>query len=84
MNGVEKDLRDMGLVNWKTKAQERDGWRKYFRAGQDPQRFVVPVIMMIIATDCGLEGWGSLPGRSKRVFSSSQRQDRLCGPSSRL
>jgi hypothetical protein len=31
INGVDKNLRDMGLVNWKTKAQERDGWRKYFR-----------------------------------------------------
>jgi hypothetical protein len=29
MDGVEKDLR-------KTKAREQDGWRKFFRAGQDP------------------------------------------------
>jgi hypothetical protein len=28
MDGVERDLRNMGVVNWKTKAQERDGWRK--------------------------------------------------------
>jgi hypothetical protein len=29
MDGVEKDLRNLGVVNWKTKAQERDGWRKF-------------------------------------------------------
>jgi hypothetical protein len=29
MEGVEKDLRNLGVVNWKTKAQERDGWRKF-------------------------------------------------------
>jgi hypothetical protein len=27
--GVEKDLSNLGVVNWKTKAQERDGWRKF-------------------------------------------------------
>jgi hypothetical protein len=27
MDDVEKDLRNLGVVNWKTKAQERDGWR---------------------------------------------------------
>jgi hypothetical protein len=29
MDGVEKDLRYLGVVNWKTKAQERDGWSKF-------------------------------------------------------
>jgi hypothetical protein len=29
MNGVEKDLRNLGIVSWKTKAQEQDGWRKF-------------------------------------------------------
>jgi hypothetical protein len=29
MDGVEKDLRNLGVVNWKTKAQEQDGWRKF-------------------------------------------------------
>jgi hypothetical protein len=29
MNGVEKDLGNLGVVNWKTKAQEQDGWRKF-------------------------------------------------------
>jgi hypothetical protein len=29
MDGVEKDLRNLSVVNWKTKAQERDGWRKF-------------------------------------------------------
>jgi hypothetical protein len=28
MDDVEKDLRYLGVVNLKTKAQERDGWRK--------------------------------------------------------
>jgi hypothetical protein len=26
-DGVEKDLMNLGVVNWKTKTQERDGWR---------------------------------------------------------
>jgi hypothetical protein len=29
MDGVEKDLRNLGVVNWKTKAQEREGWREF-------------------------------------------------------
>jgi hypothetical protein len=29
IDGVEKDLRSSGVVNWKAKAQERDGWRKF-------------------------------------------------------
>jgi hypothetical protein len=29
MDGVETDLRNLGVVNWRTKAQERDGWRKF-------------------------------------------------------
>jgi hypothetical protein len=29
MDGVEKDLRNLGVVKWKTKAQEWDGWRKF-------------------------------------------------------
>jgi hypothetical protein len=29
MDGVEKDTRNLGVVNWKTKAQERDGWRNF-------------------------------------------------------
>jgi hypothetical protein len=28
MDGAE-DLRNLSVVNWKTKAQERDGWRKF-------------------------------------------------------
>jgi hypothetical protein len=27
-DGVQKDLRNLGVVNLKTKAQERDGWRQ--------------------------------------------------------
>jgi hypothetical protein len=26
---VEKDLRNLVVGNWKTKAQERDGWSKF-------------------------------------------------------
>jgi hypothetical protein len=29
MDGVEKGLRNLGVVNWKTKARERDGWRSF-------------------------------------------------------
>jgi hypothetical protein len=29
MDGVEKDLRNLYVVNWKTKALEQDGWRKF-------------------------------------------------------
>jgi hypothetical protein len=29
MGIVEKDLRNLGVVYWKTKAQERDGWKKF-------------------------------------------------------
>jgi hypothetical protein len=28
MDGVE-DLRNLSVVNWKTKAQEWDGWKKF-------------------------------------------------------
>jgi hypothetical protein len=28
-DGVEKDLRNLGVVNWTAKVQERDGWRKF-------------------------------------------------------
>jgi hypothetical protein len=30
MVGVEKDLRKLGVLNWKTKVKERDGWRESF------------------------------------------------------
>jgi hypothetical protein len=26
--GVERDLRSLGVVNWKAKGQERDGWSR--------------------------------------------------------
>jgi hypothetical protein len=29
MDGVEKDLRKLGVVDWKTKVQKQDGWRKF-------------------------------------------------------
>jgi hypothetical protein len=34
MDGVKKVLRNLGVVIWKTKAQERDGWRKIFEQGK--------------------------------------------------
>jgi hypothetical protein len=40
MGGVEKDLRNLGGVNWKTGT--RAGWlEKVFRAGHGPERLVV-------------------------------------------
>jgi hypothetical protein len=29
IDGVEKDLRSFGVVNWKAKTQDRDGWRNF-------------------------------------------------------
>jgi hypothetical protein len=29
MDGVERDLRNLDVVNWKTKAQEQNGWRQF-------------------------------------------------------
>jgi hypothetical protein len=37
-----------------------------------------------IATDYGLDSWGSIPGRDKRFFSTPQHTDRPWGPSSFL
>jgi hypothetical protein len=42
------------------------------------------VISVGVATGYGLDGRGSIPGRSKRHFSSPQRPDRLWGPPSLL
>jgi hypothetical protein len=39
----------------------------------------LPYILVGIATGYGLDGQGSIPGRCKRFFSSSQRPDRLWG-----
>jgi hypothetical protein len=35
MGGVEKDLRNLGVVNWKTKAQERDGRRMFLEQAKN-------------------------------------------------
>jgi hypothetical protein len=44
LDDVEKDLRNLRGVNWKTKVQA-EGWlEKVFRAGQDPQRAAVSII----------------------------------------
>jgi hypothetical protein len=37
-----------------------------------------------VAMDCGLHGWGSIPGRGKEFFLIPQRPIRPCGPSSLL
>jgi hypothetical protein len=37
MDGVEKDLRNLNVVNWKTKAQERNGWRKFLEQAKTPK-----------------------------------------------
>jgi hypothetical protein len=29
MGGVEKNFRNLGVDNWKTRAQERNDWRKF-------------------------------------------------------
>jgi hypothetical protein len=44
---VWRRMRHLGVVNWKIKAQAGDGWRKFLRVGQDPQRVVVPIIIII-------------------------------------
>jgi hypothetical protein len=28
MDGVEKDLTNVGVLNWRVKGREKDGWRK--------------------------------------------------------
>jgi hypothetical protein len=41
MEGVEKDLRNLGVG---------EGWlEKVFRAGQDPQRVLMPIIILNIS-----------------------------------
>jgi hypothetical protein len=45
---VEKDLRNSGVSQ---KQRHKNVWlEKMFRVGQDPQRIVVPVILIIIIT----------------------------------
>jgi hypothetical protein len=36
-DGVEKDLRNLGMINWKTKAGEREGWRKFLEQAKTHQ-----------------------------------------------
>jgi hypothetical protein len=45
MDGVE-DLRNLVVVNWKTKAHER--LERVFTVGQDPQRVIAQIIIIII------------------------------------
>jgi hypothetical protein len=47
VDGMEKGLRNLGVVNWKKGT--RTGWlEKFFRAGQDTKRVVVLLIIIII------------------------------------
>jgi hypothetical protein len=39
MDGVEKDLRNLGVFNRKTKAQEWDGWRKFLEQAKTHKGF---------------------------------------------
>jgi hypothetical protein len=44
MDIVEKDLRNLGVINWMA--------GEIFRAGQAPERVVVPIIIIIINNFC--------------------------------
>jgi hypothetical protein len=44
---VEEDLRNLGVDNWKTKGTKMRWLEKGFRAGQNPHRVVVPIIIII-------------------------------------
>jgi hypothetical protein len=47
MDGVEKDLRNLGVVNWKTKAQDRHGWSKFLKQAKIHKGlYVVPIIII--------------------------------------
>jgi hypothetical protein len=45
MDGEKMDQRNLGVVNWRAKAQERDGWRKFLKQAKTPQRIEVPMMM---------------------------------------
>jgi hypothetical protein len=47
IDGVEKDLRNLGVVNVKAKAQEWDGWRKFLEQAKT-QMVIVPVVVIIM------------------------------------
>jgi hypothetical protein len=48
MDDVEKDLRILGMINWKKKS-ERAGWpEKVLFAGQSPKSVALPIIIIII------------------------------------
>jgi hypothetical protein len=38
MDGVEKDLRNVGVVNWRAKPQERDGRRTFLEQAKTHER----------------------------------------------
>jgi hypothetical protein len=48
VEGVEKDLRNLGVVKWRTKTKERDSWRKFLGQAKAQEDFVVPIIIIII------------------------------------
>jgi hypothetical protein len=41
MDGVERDLRNLGVVNWKTKAQERDGRRMFLEHAKTHKGLII-------------------------------------------
>jgi hypothetical protein len=47
MDGVEKNLRNFGVINWKTKAH-KSPLEEVFRAGRDQQMVVVPIIIHLV------------------------------------
>jgi hypothetical protein len=38
MDGVEENLRNLGVGNWKTEAQELGGWRKFLEQIRNHKR----------------------------------------------
>jgi hypothetical protein len=48
VDGVEKYLRNLGVINWKTKAQERDGWRKFLEQAKNHKGPIIIIIIIII------------------------------------
>jgi hypothetical protein len=39
LDGMEKDMRNLGVVNWRVKAQEKVGWRKFLEQAKTHKGF---------------------------------------------
>jgi hypothetical protein len=46
-DGVDQDMRILGVKNWKKVALNRDEWAQLLKEGQSPPRAVEPVMMMM-------------------------------------